>query len=97
VAPGEGSLDPKENFRACWCGVEGTELERAAWSPAAGGGTDRAVWGGRAGSWLLGWAFLSEAFLPAILTCGISCSGGVMDARSALSERFFADLFPWQF
>jgi hypothetical protein len=27
VALGEGSLDSNENFRACWCGGEGTELD----------------------------------------------------------------------
>lgn len=29
MAPGEGSLDSKENFRACWCGVDGTEFDCA--------------------------------------------------------------------
>lgn len=27
IAVGEGSLDSKENLRAWWCGVEGTELD----------------------------------------------------------------------
>jgi hypothetical protein len=27
VAFGEGSRDSNENFRACWCGVEGTEFD----------------------------------------------------------------------
>lgn len=29
AAVGDGSRDSKENCRACWCGVEGTELEWA--------------------------------------------------------------------
>lgn len=48
------------------------------------------------GSWWVG-GFLSAAFLPAILGCGISFSGGVMETRSALSGWCLAGLFPWQF
>lgn len=27
IVVGDGPRDSNENFRACWCGVEGTELD----------------------------------------------------------------------